>query len=241
MEILRRLGLTEAESKLYLALISTGPATIGHILKKTGFHKATAYQCLNRLLEKGLASSAKEGKKTYFKPADPKVLLEGLQENEAMLRESLPELEKRMKASERKQDVTVYQGVSGLRSALNSMLEELTPGGEYCDFGVSGLFRKVMLGYWGHLQREKKKRGVTSRCIFDERLRNDPQLHGGYVGKMRFHPSEYPSPTDTFIYNDKVMLVMWTANPPVAVVIKNEENAKGYKNQFELMWKSAMR
>ena len=41
------------------------------------------------------------------------------------------------------------------------------------------------------------------------------------------------------IYKDMVILLIWTAKPPIAVVIKNKDNAESYKNQFKLMWKMA--
>jgi DNA-binding MarR family transcriptional regulator len=161
-EMLKRLGLTNVEARLYLALIDSGSTTVGPLLRKTGLHKATVYQSLNRLVEKGLVSYIKEGKKTHFRAVSPRVLLEGLQENERALKEALPALEARLKAGEAPQEVSVYQGVSGLRSALNMMLEELTPGGSYDDFGVSGQWKTLMPGYWDFWQREKKKRKMSA-------------------------------------------------------------------------------
>jgi len=60
-----------------------------------------------------------------------------------------------------------------------------------------------------------------------------------YYGEARFHPKEYASITDTIIYKDTVALFIWTAKPPIAVLIKNKDNAQSYLNQFRLMWKYA--
>lgn len=60
-----------------------------------------------------------------------------------------------------------------------------------------------------------------------------------FFGKARFHPKEYSSLTDTIIYRDTVMLFIWTAGPPLAVVIKSEDNAASYRNQFRFMWRHA--
>ena len=62
-----------------------------------------------------------------------------------------------------------------------------------------------------------------------------------YVGEKRFHPQKYRSLTDTIVYKDTVVMLIWAAKPPIAVVIKNRENAEGYKNQFLFMWKNAKR
>jgi len=122
------------------------------------------------------------------------------------------------------------------------MLEEIGKGGEYLDFGVSGMFLDVMGPYWHLWQARKRKLNVRSRVIFNEDVKaKRPEVLEKYFGKCRYHAQKYASLTDTMIYKSTVMLLIWTARPPVAVVIKNAENAKSYKNQFEMMWKAAKR
>jgi len=240
LEVLEELGLSEAEAKVYLALLETGSTLAGPVIKIAGLHRATTYQILQRLREKGLVSSIIKGKKQYFEPVDPKRLLDVLKEREEKLQVALPSLRASYKGSKEKQEVTVYSGARGIRSVLDRMLEELSGGGEYLDFGVSGLFRQVMGAYWDYWQKQKKKRKIKSRVIFNERLKEkEPQLLKDYVGEIRFHPSEYSSITDTVVYRDTVVLFIWTGKPPVAVVIKNRDNANSYRNQFRLMWKNA--
>ncbi len=241
-EILQELGLSEAETKVYLALLETGSTLAGPIIKKTGLHRGTTYQVLQRLKEKGLVSSIIKGKKQYFEPASPNRLMDVLKEREEKLRSVLPILNQKLEASKEKQEVTVYYGVKGIRSVMDKMLEELNPNGEYYDFGVSGLFREIMGAYWDSWQKKKRKYKLKSKVIFTEELKeNNPALLKDYFGQARFHPKEYPSITDTIIYKDTVLLLIWTAKPPVAIVIKNKDNAESYKNQFKLMWKLAKR
>ncbi len=54
IETLESLGLSEAEARVYLALLETGSTLAGPIIKKTGLHRGTTYQILQRLKEKGL-------------------------------------------------------------------------------------------------------------------------------------------------------------------------------------------
>jgi len=239
-EILQELGLSEAEAKIYLALLETGSTLAGPIIKKTGLHRGTTYQILQRLKEKGLVSSIIKGKKQYFEPASPDRLMDVLKERQDKLQGILPALNQKLEASKEKQEVTVYYGVNGIRSAMDKMLEELNPNGEYFDFGVSGLFREKMGVYWDLWEKKKRMYKIKSKVIFTEELKKkNPELLKDYFGEARFHPKEYPSITDTMIYKDTVLLLVWTAKPPVAIVIKNQDNAESYKNQFKLMWKLA--
>jgi sugar-specific transcriptional regulator TrmB len=43
------LGLTEGESKVYLALLRTGPSTIGRIIKEARVSNSKIYDILDRL------------------------------------------------------------------------------------------------------------------------------------------------------------------------------------------------
>ena len=53
MEI-REAGLTENESKVYLALLDLGPSLAGQISRKTGMHRRTVYDTTEMLIKKGL-------------------------------------------------------------------------------------------------------------------------------------------------------------------------------------------
>ncbi len=238
-ELLRELGLTDAEAAVYLALLETGRSKAGSIIRKAGLHRATTYQIIQRLTEKGLASAIVEGKKRYFTAASPRRLLDALRGREERLKQALPGLEAMSVAGKEKQEITVYSGVRGIRSALDRMLEEIGKGGEYSDFGVSGLFREVMGSYFQSWQRKKAEKRIISHVIFNEGLKKNKEFFEEYYGEARFHPKEYSSLTDTMIYNDTVILLIWTAKPPVAVVIRNKDNAESYRNQFRLMWKNA--
>ena len=235
-KILQNLGLSEAEAKIYLTVLETGSTLAGPIIKKTGLHRGTTYQILQRLQEKGLISSVIKGKKQHFEAASPKAFLQKIKQQEQELQNILPTL--LAKQPKTKQKVTVYSGKKGIRTVMDNILEELNPHGKYFDFGVSGLFRKVMGPYWDIWQQKKKKYKILSKVIFNEELK-DKQLLKDYYGQARFHQKKYNSLTDTIIYNDTIILFIWTAKPPIAVVIKNKDNAEGYKNQFRLLWKQA--
>lgn len=240
LETLMDFGLSEAEAKVYLALLDIGSTLAGPVIKKTGLHRGTTYQVLQRLKEKGLVSSIIKGKKQYFEAVNPDRLMDVLKEKQESLQAVLPALKRKIAAGKEKQDVVVYSGVKGIRSFMDKMLEELGYRGEYYDFGVSGLFQEVMGVYWKLWQERKRKYKIQSYVIFNEALKKkNPRLLKEYYGKAKFHPREYSSITDTMVYKDTAALFIWTAQPPLVVVIKNKDNALSYKNQFKMMWGAA--
>ncbi len=237
-ELLEKTGLTPAESKTYLALLSDGPCKAGFLLKKTGLHKATLYTCLERLLEKGLCQYVVAEKTRVFEAAPPERLLQTLDETHHLLEKAIPEMKKQVRHSA--PQATLYVGYEGLKAMCEKMLDKLNPGGTYADFGSAGPFRTVMGPYWDVWQAKKRRWRIRSRVLFDENVRlKNPQLLKDYVGEARFVPKQYHCPSDTFIFQDTVAIFVWSAQPPFAVVIQNKETAEGYMNIFNWMWTQA--
>ena len=73
---LEGIGLTNAEIKVYLALLELGATKTGLLIEKSGLKSSVVYSALARLMEKGLVSSIKEGKMSTYKASDPKNIIE---------------------------------------------------------------------------------------------------------------------------------------------------------------------
>ena len=56
--------------------------------------------------------------------------------------------------------------------------------------------------------------------------------------KIRYVPSEFNSSVSTYIFDDKVAMIMWVDNP-VGMIIEHKAVYESYKNYFEYLWKSA--
>ena len=65
-EILRKIGLTENEIKIYLNLLISGSSTAYEIGKQTGIYRVHVYDKLEQLMDKGLVTHIYRGAKKYF-------------------------------------------------------------------------------------------------------------------------------------------------------------------------------
>jgi len=129
IDILEDFGLSEAEAKVYLALLEIGSTLAGPIIKKTCLHRGTTYQILQRLIDKGLVSFVIKSGKRYFEATHPNRFLEILKEKEEKIQEILPSLIQKKQLSKEKQEVNVYSGYNGIKTVCENMLEELKDGG----------------------------------------------------------------------------------------------------------------
>ena len=81
-QILRDIGLSMNESKVFLALVELGQSTVGNISKKCKVHRTNVYDSLEKLKEKELVMcTEKEGAK-YFDAKSPKELINLLKKKE---------------------------------------------------------------------------------------------------------------------------------------------------------------
>jgi len=245
--LLEKAGLSKNEVKVYLALLEDGEETSGPLIKKAGINSSKVYESLERLQRKGLVSHVRKTNKRYFRAADPKRLLDYIEEKKRKLEEEkhsiqgiVPQLELiQKKTDEEEQEATIYKGLKGYRTILENMLNELKSDGEYYAF-ASGKLKDVLGPYWYIFQKKKQKYKIKAKCLWDPKVRNQSTYLKEYVGTGRFIASgSYKSPVDLWIYNDKIIQVSYTTKPIFAVLIKSKGLSRSYKDLFESMWKVA--
>jgi Cd2+/Zn2+-exporting ATPase len=72
---LMKIGFTEYEAKVYLAMLSVYPATGYQLSKESGVPRSMVYEALKRLHAKGAALETVEGRATLYRPLPPEALL----------------------------------------------------------------------------------------------------------------------------------------------------------------------
>ena len=234
---LQELGLTRNEALTFTALLETGETKTGALVKKTALHRVLIYDALESLIKKGLASYVIKENIKYFQAANPERLLDFIQEKEETAKALLPELSLLQQQAKNKQLVSVYEGIKGLKSAMNNMLKELTSKDYHYVF-ASGNMADAMGPYYHLYQKIKQQKKIMTQVIYDESFRKRNDVTKATYGKIKFYPLT-AFPTDTWIYKDKVLIVTYTASPPVAILIISAETANSYKKIFEQFWKKA--
>ena len=236
---LEEIGLSRNEAVVYTALLGLGETKTGAIVKKTGMHRVLIYDALDSLIEKGLAAFVIKENRKYFQATDPDKLVDFLNEKREIAKALLPELDQLKEKSKLEQQVIIYSGVKGLKTAFNNMLRELSPGGTYHCCVASGYMTETIgVSYQNNFQKNKKKEKIKSYVIYYGDYSKRNEVVETTYGSIRHSTLKY-FPTTTYIYNDKVMIVICTANPPFAALITNKETAESYRKLFQDFWKNA--
>ncbi len=239
-KLLKELGFSEREVKVYLALLELGSTTTGPIASKTRIQHSKVYQTLEKLIDKGLASYIIKSKTKYFQAENPKRILSSLKEKEHAFREILPRLEQKQKFSQQPQTAKVYEGYKAIKAMFESILEETNKNSYYYVFAfkdeylnsplASRFLRQI------HMQLAEKK--VDDRLIANNSIKKEFKENYAGIKNLKARFTSINLPLGLMIINDKVINWIWSSRP-TAVEITSKQIASQYKKFFLEIWKNA--
>lgn len=232
-QILADLGLTNAEIKVYLALLELGSSSAGPILNKTGLQNSVVHLTLHKLLEKGFISVSKEGKRNLYHPANPQHIVEYIEEKKFRFQQILPELLLKQQQGQEKPEIITFRGIRGIKELLHELL---TAGGkEHHTIGSS--VKSLMLGdvFWVGYHQKRAALGIKAKLIFNESLREWCDDNKYPKAEYKFTKTGFEPLTETIIRNDKIGVIIW-ADKPIGILIQNKEAAQSYDQFFTLLW-----
>ena len=172
--LVQEAGLTEGESKVYLALLKLGSSTTGPIIGESNVANSIIYRLLESLIEKGLVSYVIKEKTKYFQAAEPKKILEyiderrsKLEENKDKISEMLPQLIA-LGFSQKETTVQFYGVFKGVQTAYEHYYCKLRKGGEVVSWGVYTIQEEKYHIYWQKDHVRRKNYGIKSKILFNQ-------------------------------------------------------------------------
>lgn len=232
---LEELGLTAAESKIYLVLLQQGASLAGMISRNTGIHRRSVYDAIERLIQKGLVSYIKKNNRRYFEAASPERFLEILHKKEQDLQSIMPQLKLLQKMSSEKNETLFFRGKAGIKTVFD---DQLVTGEEILILGASTKATEILEFYFPHYDRTRVKKKIKVRILFNETDRYHPSLKKTPFAEIRFVPKAVVSDAAVHIYGRTVSIVVWRSDP-IAILIREDMIAQGFRNYFEFLWKVA--
>ena len=238
--ILEEMGLSHAEARIYLTLLETGSSKTGPIIDLTGLQSSTVYHVLGSLIEKGFVSYIFKGKIKYYQAENPESFLVFLEEKKGRFLSILQELKHKEAMRQGKQTAKVYEGVRGLKTAFNDILDTLSPGEEYYFFQVptETLSKETAMRFlrtW-HLRREASGIRVKGLALTENRKPMKRIFSGIKLTQLRY--SDELLPNALIVYKNKVITLTW-GKAPACFVIQSEAVAESYKRFFEQKWEKS--
>lgn len=241
-KILEKVGLTEGESKVYLALIRRGASTIGGIIKESGVSNSKIYDILDRLNKKGLVGISRMNNKKSFEAKSPSRIKELIDKREKEIREVekiLPVLEKSYQEAEPIQEAEILQGDKGIKTFSEMILEKMEKGDTFYILGPPKESISTLGGYFQEWHERRVKKGIKCKMLFNHELKERAEMRKGMpLTEVKLMPKNIKTPAAIDIGKDYVATLIF-GERPLCILIKNKKVAESYISYFELLWKMA--
>ncbi len=235
-EILKQLGISDKEARVYLAALELGTASAKEISIKAGIQRTHFYDLSRQLIEMGLLRQVAEGKKAMFTATDPEMLVSLQQQKARELERILPQLKAIQNNSEEKPKISYYQGVAGINQINADTLNYKT---EIVAF-TTPRFASIKDKKFGEEYiKNRCKSGNKVRVIgeMSTELMALKQRDGQDLRETRLLPKDtFSSEIEIGVYGHKTCIIDYKNE--FGFIVEGKEIAKTLKNIFEIVWQS---
>ena len=240
-DILKDLGLSPNEARIYEALLELGESSITEIATRTNIHRRNVYDAVNRLVDKGVITPVIGDKESRYAPVEPSKFLEMVEEKRTKLEEILPAMQKLFAEKKTTEGIFIYKGIEGFKNISRDTLRAkgylYTIGGKRMWLDPYPDKDPMVEGFL----RTAKKRNIKMQILLDATAKDQFKPESPIANsEFRFLPKEYSSPTTIDVYDDRVVIYTGELEKPnenmTIFLIISKALAESYKQWFQFMW-----
>jgi len=243
--LLRKIGLTDGEIRVYLSLVDIGNTTVGAIIDKSRISSSKVYIILEKLIQKGLASYIMRGKTRYYQATNPSRLIDYIEKEESELHQTKIEMNKlvdtlkqRESKNKQKEDATIYRGLKGVKSAWKEAINSIPTGSTYYFFSFGYGSDPLLQQFFKNNALELNEKKIKIKGIANIKEKQTYRKYYASLGyKMRYVNLLLPS--DLSIVGDYVITLVWDKDEPVVYMIKSKVLANSHRLFLEDLWRQA--
>lgn len=242
-DILGKIGLNNAEVKVYETLIKIGTSTTGKIVKESNIPSSHIYEILNNLINKGLVDYHISKNKKYFEATNPENLLRIYEEkknevinNEKNIKDKINELIKLSTINEETTNVKIYESNQGIKTSISKMLEVLKKGETYYVLGAPIIGNKKLNAFYKEIHEQRIKKGIKFKIIYNASAKK-------FAEERKKNPLtevrvlNIDTPTEFCIFQNYVQIILFSK--PLILEIRDQGTAKSFTEYFEILWSQA--
>lgn len=236
-ELLGKIGLTEKEASVYLAVLELGTATGYAIARKANIKRPTAYLILEGLERKRLIHQVPHSSKILFTAESPEVLLRDITKKAELTKQGLPYLLALFNAKKEKPQVQLFQGKEGVKQAYDKIAEARSIRMFGTSVNALKIYPEAFKDFTHyivdkHLEVKDILTDPVSEAAYIKIFKNYP----GY--KIRFMKKGTEVNSDFALFGDTVLLFSY--RPEIfAVMITSKDMAQMFEIIFDLAWEAA--
>jgi sugar-specific transcriptional regulator TrmB len=231
--ILKNIGLTEKESAVYLACLKLGSAKVSDISEIAKVNRVTAYDVLEKLMEKGFVTLVLKNNKQFFLASSPEIIADLYETKLEKFKSHIPILNS-LSTIKSPLKISYYEGVDEIKKIYFDSLDSKT---EILNIINEDAIQPIWSNYEEEyvIERIQKKiylRGIAINTEKGKKLQEkDLKL---YREIRLIDQSKFNFSNDIMIYDNKVAILSWPSLG--GVIINNQEIAMTHRALFEMAW-----
>lgn len=241
-ETLRALGLSEKETRVYLAMLRSGATSASGIAKEAKLPRQTTYSLLETLVASAFVEqSDRKGVRQYY--ADPALLgrliarrKEALDRHKKALDDEIPRILAEGKRGSALPVVQYYEGQEGLKRLFEHMLEahKSQKAKTFRGLGVNRIYGG-MEGYIREFFARRHKLGVATKLLIADApdnfgIKDERTALGRSVRRLPIDEQE----AGIYLVGKGAYFFSYRDN--VGVMVENQAITEYLKQAFDLLW-----
>lgn len=236
------LGLTDKESKTYLAILELGKSTIKPIAERAHLKRTSIYNFIDRLVKLGLITRTTIRGRNYYSPLTPTSLVQLQKERLTNLEAVLPQFVKLFNNTNIQPKVQYFEGPEEVK---NIVLQETLCKKEalYVWTGKEMLGMVGGIKFMKEVEKKRIKNGVFIRTVRfrDKDITYPLSGHGKkYLRELRWAPEGMYIPMGIGIYDTGKVGLFSSTNERFGILVESKDFAETMRIFYELLWRKCI-
>jgi sugar-specific transcriptional regulator TrmB len=238
LELLKKLGLNEKESRIYLALLESGAMLPQHIARATGIKRSTLYELFPEMIGRGFVIELKQGGRRLLSAVSPKVLFDEYELRFKEVKNGLEELTAIYRMQGYRPKVDYYEGFEGIKRLYRKTLEDKSEIKNYVQ--VSRNNEQVINWLMESYVPSRVRKRIAVRAIVPSESESDKYMPAGprYLREVKkVSWKQFPFRIEAMIQGNKLYFATYEKGGPlVGIIIESRQIAETQSALFDLAW-----
>lgn len=238
LKVLKDVGLTENEAKVYLALLSLGPSAIQNIARAAEIKRTTCYSVIESLKLLGLVKSELVRWKTMLVAIDPEQLGNLLDQRKKKFQENLKEFQVLSHAQEKGGVIQYFEGLEAVKSVYESLIRDIKPHEDYMIISNIDDWYRLDPQYFDKFTRRRAKLNIRIRLLLLDSpiARKIQKIQKNYNEEIKILPQNTKFKVNLVVTPQRIAIHQLTM-PIMAIVIENKSIITMQQQLFEVIWR----
>lgn len=233
---LRKLGLSEKEALVYLAILEKGRATTIEISQKTSIKRTTVYSIVLDLIVAGYIAEAKRGKRRLFIVEDPDLLIGKFEQSLSDAKYLAPLLNTLRSKAVPRPLVKFYDGINGVRNIMEETLL-MEDKEQYWWSAINDLVDVLGKRYISQWVKRRVKRKIKTIVLRVNDKNLEPEYQASEYGMREIHwlPQKILFNGALCVFDNKVAYIS-SRKESFGFIIESNDFSDMVRTIFGSMW-----